>query len=149
VETGEVGAPSVARTWTNGPRRDGAASCALQSEEDGAQEGEKEAKWSHARWHLTPEQRGKGEGGGGLALHDAMRREEEVGPGVAHARARGGAWRRQRPISAEVGGGQGDRGGRTVVGVLCGTRPWAGPGRRKKGEQAQGERKEMDPTPNE
>jgi hypothetical protein len=38
VETGEVGAPTAAETCPNGLRRDRAASCALQSEEDGARE---------------------------------------------------------------------------------------------------------------
>jgi hypothetical protein len=55
VKTGEVGVLSAAGTRTNGQRRDGAASCALWNEEDGARKGEKRGEVevrsaaSHAR----------------------------------------------------------------------------------------------------
>jgi hypothetical protein len=56
--------PPAAGIQTNGPRRGGTASCTLRSEEDGAEREKRGAKWRRARWLLTSEQRGKGEGGG-------------------------------------------------------------------------------------
>jgi hypothetical protein len=70
--------------------------------------------------------------------------EEEVGPGAARARARGGARRQQWPIPTEAGGGQGDKGGHAVVRVWCGARPWAGLGR--KGSML-GRKKRSGPSP--
>jgi hypothetical protein len=46
----------------------------------------------------------KGKVGAGLALRSTTRREEEVASSAAHARARGGDWRRQRPVPTEAGG---------------------------------------------
>jgi hypothetical protein len=65
VKIGEVGASSVAGTRANGQRRDGVASCALQSEEDGAREGEKGVKWRRARRLLYRRREENGEEGGG------------------------------------------------------------------------------------
>jgi hypothetical protein len=81
VKTGEVGAPSAAGTRTNGQRRDGLASCELQSEEDGAREGEKGAKWRCARRLLYRRREENGEEGGGRLVVLRKKRKGGKGPG--------------------------------------------------------------------
>jgi hypothetical protein len=66
--------------------------------------------------------------------------QKEKGFGAACARATGGARRWQRLVPTEASGDRGDRGGRTVVGVWCGMRPWAGP-RRKGSDPGEKEKK--------